>query len=168
MPYKNTAVGKKKRDAMLERQDRLCALCTIPIPTTAEACHDINTNMMLCRGCSNTVNAFRVAAKRGVTPKAIETYLALPPLVIPDVLCTQTIQQWRLVGRQAMIDGRDMIDNNRWQDVMNCGVAAACRTGTITYQEANKLRQSIFKLIDPIQMEQDTKRRLNKGGKRDV
>ena len=61
-----------------------------------------------------------------------------------------------------------MIDNDRWQDVMNCGVAAACRTGTITYQEANKLRQSIFELIDPIQMEQDTKHRLSKGDKKDV
>ncbi|KKL66246.1 hypothetical protein LCGC14_1416810 [marine sediment metagenome] len=61
-----------------------------------------------------------------------------------------------------------MIDNEYWQDVMNCSVAAACRAGTIMYQEANQLRQSISEPIDLIRMEQDTKRRLSKGGKKDV
>lgn len=117
MSYKNTAVGKKKRDAMLERQDRACVLCTTSVPTTAEARHDITTNRMLCCSCSNTVNAFRAAAKRGITPAAITAYLALPVLTMPDVPCASTISQQRAMGRQAVVDGRvpgmDVVEYDR-------------------------------------------------------
>ncbi len=117
MPYKNTAVGKKKRDAMLERQGRTCALCTKPILITVHARHDIATNRMLCCGCTNTVNAFRAAAKRGITPAAIVAYLALPVLTMPDVPCASTISQQRAMGRQAVVDGRvpgmDVVEYDR-------------------------------------------------------
>ena len=106
MPHKNITVGKRKRDAMLGRQDRQCALCTALVLTTAEAHHDTATNRMLCRKCGSTVNAFRAATKRGLTLTAIKVYLALPALAVPDVPCTVTISQQRAAGRQAVVDGR--------------------------------------------------------------
>lgn len=95
-------INKKKRDALLNRQDQCCTLCKNTLPDSKSACYDAKSNTLTCRRCALYINSVRTGFDNGIT---FETFVAFEEQTPQENPALKTDR------RQCVEDGRLLYDD---------------------------------------------------------